>query len=84
MRREIARELKNSSNEVYTVDQESVTADEKETDIRLRALSGQQGTISSSSAKTGQVASYATRSKINSLPDTWRLKAADLAAFSSL
>lgn len=45
MRREIARELKNSSNGVYIVDQESVTADEKETDIRLRALSGQQGTI---------------------------------------
>lgn len=45
MRREIARELRNMSNHVYTVDQEAVTADEKETDIRLRALSGQQGTI---------------------------------------
>src|SRR6267378_1732086 len=34
MRREIARELRNHSNHVYTVDQEATTADEKETDIR--------------------------------------------------
>ena len=46
MRRELARELKNASNHKYTVDQESVTADEKETDIRLRSTSSaQQGTI---------------------------------------
>lgn len=45
MRREIARALQHGSNHVYQVDQEAVTADEKETDIRLRALSGQQGTI---------------------------------------
>lgn len=45
MRREIARELRSASNQLYTVDQEAVTADEKETDIRLRALSGQQATI---------------------------------------
>jgi len=46
MRREIARELRNASNNVYSVDQEAVTADEKETDIRLRvASSGQQGVI---------------------------------------
>lgn len=36
IRREIARELKNKSNGIYTVDQEAVTADEKKTDIRLR------------------------------------------------
>jgi hypothetical protein len=44
MRRELARELRNASNQNYTVDQESVTADEKETDIRLRSTK-QQGTI---------------------------------------
>jgi ferredoxin-like protein FixX len=34
------------ANQSYTVDQESVTADEKETDIRLRSTSSkQQGTI---------------------------------------
>ena len=36
-RREIARELGNRSNGLYTVDQEAATADEKETDIRLRS-----------------------------------------------
>lgn len=46
MRREIARELRNASNHAYTVDQEGVTADEKETDIRLRsAASDQQAVI---------------------------------------
>ncbi|WP_440466169.1 hypothetical protein ACKI1H_20775 [Pseudomonas sp. YH-1] len=45
MRREISRALQHASNHVYQVDQEAVTADEKETDIRLRSLSGQQGTI---------------------------------------
>lgn len=45
MRRELTRELRNLANHVYTVDQEAATADEKETDIRLRATtSGQQGT----------------------------------------
>jgi hypothetical protein len=46
LRRALAHELRNLANSVYTVDQEAVTADEKETDIRLRAAtSGQQGTI---------------------------------------
>jgi len=46
MRRELARELRNASNRNYTVDQESVTSDEKETDIRLRSSSSrQQATI---------------------------------------
>ena len=36
MRREIARVLGDRANGIYTVDQEGVTADEKETDIRLR------------------------------------------------
>jgi hypothetical protein len=46
MRRELARELRNSANSMYTVDQEGATADEKETDIRLRASrSPQQATI---------------------------------------
>ncbi len=46
MRRELARELRNAANLSYTVDQESVTADEKETDIRLRSTSSkQQATI---------------------------------------
>ena len=38
MRREIARELSHAANSIYTVDQEAVTADEKETDIRLRSV----------------------------------------------
>ena len=37
MRREIARELRHTANMIYTVDQEAVTAEEKETDIRLRS-----------------------------------------------
>ncbi|WMT73935.1 hypothetical protein [Bradyrhizobium sp. Ash2021] len=46
MRREIARELRNAAKQTYVVDQESVTADEKETDIRLRSTSSKQiGTI---------------------------------------
>ena len=38
MRREIARELRHTANGLYTVDQEAVTGDEKETDIRLRSV----------------------------------------------
>lgn len=45
MRPLIARELEVASREAYTVDQEAVTADVKETDIRLRAVSGYQATI---------------------------------------
>ncbi len=37
MRREVAREMKNLAHGLYTVDQEAVTADEKETDVRLRS-----------------------------------------------
>ncbi len=42
MRRELTRELKKAANQNYTVDQESVTADEKETDIRLRSTGSNQ------------------------------------------
>jgi hypothetical protein len=45
MRREIARVLREASRSSYTVDQESVTADEKETDIRLRATSSTQQAV---------------------------------------
>jgi hypothetical protein len=46
MRQQIALQLRNASNHAYTVDQEAVTADEKETDIRLRAtVSDQQATV---------------------------------------
>ncbi|MEP7350763.1 MAG: hypothetical protein ABI668_12560 [Sphingorhabdus sp.] len=38
MRQQIARELRTSSNSAYTVNQEAVTADEKETDIRLCSI----------------------------------------------
>ena len=38
MRREIARELSHAANGLYKVDQEAVTANEKETDIRLRSV----------------------------------------------
>ena len=37
MRRVIALELRHTANSIYTVDQEAVTADENETDIRLRS-----------------------------------------------
>ena len=37
LRREIARELHDTARGLYTVDQEAVTADEMETDIRLRS-----------------------------------------------
>ena len=46
MRRELTRVLRDASRGSYTADQEAVTADEKETDIRLRSVSsGQQATI---------------------------------------
>lgn len=45
MRRVIAHELRNASNNVYTVDQEAATADEKETDIRLRSSSSHQQAV---------------------------------------
>lgn len=45
MRQVIARELINNANHAYTVDQEGVTADEKETDIRLRATSSDQQAV---------------------------------------
>lgn len=38
LRRELARELHQTANGLYKVDQEAVTADEKETDIRLRSV----------------------------------------------
>jgi len=40
LRRAMARELELAANSLYTVDQEAVTADEKETDIRLRSVFG--------------------------------------------
>jgi hypothetical protein len=42
LRREIARTLIDKANHLYTVDQESVTADEKETDIRMRSTAAIQ------------------------------------------
>lgn len=45
MRPQIARELRTSANAAYTVDQEAVTADEKETDIRLRSTSSEHEAI---------------------------------------
>lgn len=46
LRRALAHELSNRSNHLYTVDQEAATADEKETDVRLRSTSSpEQGTI---------------------------------------
>ena len=45
LRPAIARELDLMSMGAYTVDQESVTVDGKETDIKFRALSGYQATI---------------------------------------
>ncbi|VWB54162.1 hypothetical protein BLA15945_02531 [Burkholderia lata] len=45
LRPAIARELEVSARNAYTVDQEAVTVDGKETDIRLRSVSGHQATI---------------------------------------
>lgn len=45
LRPAIAHVLEVTSKGAYTVDQEAVTADGKETDIRLRAVSGYQATI---------------------------------------
>lgn len=42
LRRAIAHEFRNMSNDAYKIDQEAVTADEKETDIRLRSTGGPQ------------------------------------------
>jgi len=45
MRRAIARELELSANGLYTVDQETVTADENKTDIRLRSTASQYAAV---------------------------------------
>lgn len=45
LRPAIARELEVAARGAYTVDQEAVTVDGKETDIRLRSVSGHQATI---------------------------------------
>jgi len=45
MRREIARVLKQEARNAYTVYQEGVTADEKETDIRLRSTASDQEAV---------------------------------------
>lgn len=45
LRPAIARELEVAARGAYTVDQEAVTVDGKETDIRLRSVSGYQATI---------------------------------------
>lgn len=45
LRPAIAREFQVAARGAYTVDQEAMTVDGKETDIRLRALSGHQATI---------------------------------------
>lgn len=46
MRRELARALGSAARQSYTIDQEAVTADEKETDLRFRSTgSEQQGVI---------------------------------------
>lgn len=45
IRQLIARELRSSARNAYTVDQEAVTADEKETDIRLRSTGSEHEAI---------------------------------------
>lgn len=45
MRQQIARELRANANDAYKVDQEAVTADEKETDIRLRSTGSEHEAI---------------------------------------
>ncbi|MCF4167659.1 hypothetical protein L2U69_18585 [Zavarzinia compransoris] len=45
MRQQIARELRRDANGAYTVDQEAVTAEQKETDIRLRSTGSEQEAV---------------------------------------
>lgn len=45
MRREIARVLVNSERDIYRVNQEAVTADEKETDIRLKSTASEHQAV---------------------------------------
>jgi hypothetical protein len=45
MRKQIARELRSSSRRAYNVDQEATTADEKETDIRLRSTGSEHEAV---------------------------------------
>jgi hypothetical protein len=45
MRRELARFLRDRRNGIYTVDQEGATADEKETDIKLRSTRSPQQAV---------------------------------------
>ncbi|MDW5312962.1 hypothetical protein [Rhizobium sp. PL01] len=45
MRQQLARELRSNANGAYKVDQEAVTADEKETDIRLRSTGSEHEAI---------------------------------------
>lgn len=45
MRQVIARELDQNANAAYKIDQESVTADEKETDIRIRSTSSEHEAV---------------------------------------
>jgi hypothetical protein len=45
MRREIARELSHKANGLYKIGQEGVTADEKETDIRLLSTTSQHEAV---------------------------------------
>ncbi len=42
VRRAVAYQLRTTANGTYTVDQEAVTADEKETDVRLRSTTSEQ------------------------------------------
>ncbi len=45
MRQQLARELRQASRSAYTVDQEAVTADGKETDIRLRSTGSEHEAV---------------------------------------
>jgi hypothetical protein len=54
LRPAIAHELENAAKGAYTVDQEGVTVDGKETDIRLRSVSGHQATIELKLGKKSQ------------------------------
>jgi hypothetical protein len=66
MRRELARSLGGAARQSYTIDQESVTADEKETDIRFRSTaSEQQGSSNSSLVMSAQGRTCSTPSAIS-------------------
>lgn len=84
MRREIARELRHAAKGLYAVDQEAVTGEEKETDIRLRSrASDHEAVIEIKLAEKGGLPTICgTPSAANWSKSTWLLRIAAAAVCS--